>query len=414
MEEKQMSPIKLGKKQGTVYQLENGKFRHKKMVITEQGKRKEMCVTGSTIQECLKKMALKDRQLEQKKDYKINTPLADAMYMWVKNVKAPTLVPQSIKSLNKTIKNQIEPSDIGHMRYQSVTTEELQSLINKLNLVDHYSKSTIKKTYDALNAFYRYTSTVHKFDNPMELVVKPSETNIIKPTKEIHYLSEEDTKKFIMAALSTYSDGDLIYKYGPMIAANLFLGLRISELLALQWKDINLEENYITINKTLITMDNPAYDSTQPEKMGKNKIYKNIEVIQHFTKNKKTRYVAINSSARELILYYKKSLEEYSPENYVLQTRNGNTTNVSGIAKTLAYIQKRAGIENKITGTHELRHTCASFYFANDIPIEVICAILGNSREVCEKTYVHIIEKNKREAAAKINLPGLDLHLNIE
>lgn len=414
MEEKQMSPIKLGKKQGTVYQLENGKFRHKKMVITEQGKRKEMCVTGSTIQECLKKMALKDRQLEQKKDYKINTPLADAMYMWVKNVKAPTLVPQSIKSLNKTIKNQIEPSDIGHMRYQSVTTEELQSLINKLNLVDHYSKSTIKKTYDALNAFYRYTSTVHKFDNPMELVVKPSETNIIKPTKEIHYLSEEDTKKFIMAALSTYSDGDLIYKYGPMIAANLFLGLRISELLALQWKDINLEENYITINKTLITMDNPAYDSTQPEKMRKNKIYKNIEVIQHFTKNKKTRYVAINSSARELILYYRKSLEEYSPENYVLQTRNGNTTNVSGIAKTLAYIQKRAGIENKITGTHELRHTCASFYFANDIPIEVICAILGNSREVCEKTYVHIIEKNKREAAAKINLPGLDLHLNIE
>lgn len=414
MEEKQMSPIKLGKKQGTVYQLENGKFRHKKMVITEQGKRKEMCVTGSTIQECLKKMALKDRQLEQKKDYKINTPLADAMYMWVQNVKAPTLVPQSIKSLKNTIKNQIEPSDIGHMRYQSVTTEELQSLINKLNLVDHYSKSTIKKTYDALNAFYRYTSTVHKFDNPMELVVKPSETNIIKPTKEIHYLSEEDTKKFIMAALSTYSDGDLIYKYGPMIAANLFLGLRISELLALQWKDINLEENYITINKTLITMDNPAYDSTQPEKMGKNKIYKNIEVIQHFTKNKKTRYVAINSSARELILYYKKSLEEYSPENYVLQTRNGNTTNVSGIAKTLAYIQKRAGVENKITGTHELRHTCASFYFANDIPIEVICAILGNSREVCEKTYVHIIEKNKREAAAKINLPGLDLHLNIE
>ena len=411
MKKSQDNVIKLGRNQGTIRPLENGKFQYRKMIITEQGRRTEVSVTAPTVEECMRKMSSKDRQLQQRKNYKQNTPLADAMYKWVENVKAPTLVPQSIISLKNTIKNQIEPSAIGHARFQSITTEELQTLINKLNFIDHYSKSTIKKTYDALNAFYRYVSTLYKFDNPMLLVVKPSDKNIVKPTKEIQFLSEEDTKKFIQASVSTFSNGDLIYKYGPMISANLFLGLRISELLALKWTDINLDEDYITINKTLITMENPAYDASQPEKMKTLNIHKVMEVVQPFTKTKRTRYVTINTSAKELILYYKEHLKKYKPTDYVMQSKNGNPTNISGVAKTLAYIQKRGGIENKITGTHELRHTCASFYFAQDIPIETICSILGNSREVCEKTYVHIIEKSKREAASKINLPGIELHL---
>ena len=162
MEKTENKALNLGKNKGAITQLENGKYRYSKMIITDRGKRTCICVTCASIPECIKRMSIKEKKIDQKKDYKVNTPLADAMYMWVQNVKTPTLVPQSIKSLKNTIKNQIEPSDIGHMRYQSVTTEELQSLINKLNLVDHYSKSTIKKTYDA----FAWTVALAPADDP--------------------------------------------------------------------------------------------------------------------------------------------------------------------------------------------------------------------------------------------------------
>ena len=66
-------------------------------------------------------------------------------------------------------------------------------------------------------------------------------------------------------------------------------------------------------------------------------------------------------------------------------------------------MQKNA--ETKVQGasTHTLRHTCASLLFKAGVPIEMICKILGNSREVCEKTYVHFAEEQMKNVANSMN-----------
>ena len=53
---------------------------------------------------------------------------------------------------------------------------------------------------------------------------------------------------------------------------------------------------------------------------------------------------------------------------------------------------------------HELRHTCASLLFRKGVPVEIIASILGNSREVCERIYVHFIEEQRKAAVAQISL----------
>ena len=82
MEKTENKTLNLGKNKGAITQLENGKYRYSKMIITDRGKRTCICVTCASIPECIKKMSIKEKKIDQKKDYKVNTPLADAMYMW--------------------------------------------------------------------------------------------------------------------------------------------------------------------------------------------------------------------------------------------------------------------------------------------------------------------------------------------
>lgn len=153
-------------------------------------------VYAKTTKECMEKMLSYEKTAKKKEFNARNKPLYLAMYDWVEEVKKPMLKSQSYDRLNSIIKNQIEYSKIGHFKYQSITTEELQDLIKELN-TQKYSHSTIKKVYDALNAFYKYISVKDKTDNPMSLVVMPREENVITKTKTITWLEEDDINKFI-------------------------------------------------------------------------------------------------------------------------------------------------------------------------------------------------------------------------
>ena len=204
--------MKLERGEGTFRNLKSGKLNYRKYIHLDNGDIKEVCVTGKTEAECIKKMVQKE--IDVKNNIKVikNKPLAEAMYDWLKTVKKPVLAPQSYDTLLKTIKNQIEALGIGNITYTSVSTEELQHFINMLNEEYHYSKSTIRKTYLALNAFYKYRSKTDKFNNPMELVNLPTNNNIIKETKEIKYMTEEQSVEFIKSAIATYKSGKLVYR----------------------------------------------------------------------------------------------------------------------------------------------------------------------------------------------------------
>jgi integrase len=325
------------------------------------------------------------------------------MNKWLTIIKQPTLKAQSYNRLKSTIKNQIENTSIGHTRYNMVTTEEIQSLINKLNN-DNYSHSVIKKTFDALNDFYRYISAKDKIDNPMLLVNMPTTDNIKAETKTVEFFEQDDIDKFITECSARYNTGTLKYRSGYAIASNIYMGMRIGELLALQWKDIDFESNTAYVCKTLIEIDNPEYDPNNKELMKEKGIKKVKFIVQNSTKKSKNRYVPINSKAKELLLLHKQNSQYTEPTDYIINTRNRKTNTIKNISDTIKSIEKAAETKVQASGTHVLRHTCASLYFRKGVGIETICQILGNTREVCEKTYVHFIEEQLKDAASKIDV----------
>lgn len=365
--------------------------------------KKEITVYGKTPKECMQKMREEEKNIKHVETSMEKETLYEAMIKWLQNVKKTTLKPQSYKRLESVIKNQIEKSDIGNERYRLITSEEIQDVINKLNEMN-YSHSVIKKVYDCLNDFYRYASAKNKIENPMLLVVMPTINHIKAETKIVEFFDQSDIDKFIEECGTTYKTGTYRYRYGYALAANIYLGMRAGELLALQWGDIDFEKNTIYVSKTIIEENNPEYDPNKKDIMKQKGIKKVIYTVQHSTKKSKNRYIPINSKAKQLLLKHKDISEFTEQDDFVISTRNRKNNTIKNISDTIKAIEIASETKVQSYGTHILRHTCASLYFKAGVPIETICQILGNTREVCEKTYVHFVEEQLKDAASKIDI----------
>ena len=54
------------------------------------------------------------------------------------------------------------------------------------------------------------------------------------------------------------------------------------------------------------------------------------------------------------------------------------------------------------SGTHDLRHGCASFLLAQDVPARAIMEVLGHS-EIGVNTYAHVLPELSHQAADAID-----------
>ena len=398
MKKRTISPLPRG--MGSMVLTKDGTIEYKRVLTLKNGEKTRRTVHGNTQLECMKKMEELEKELNTNNKPKNQQTLTEAMYEWMELKKRPILKEQAYKREIGTIKNQIGTSKIGHYRYQSIKTEEIQALLNDLNN-KKYSYSVIKKTYDSLNAFYRYVSVRDKFDNPMLLVEVWKKKNVNAEEKQIAYFSEEDIHKFVWTAGERYKTGKMRYATGYVLAANLYMGLRVGELLALQWKDVDFEKRSVFVCKTLIEVNNPEFDSTNPEKMKKLNVKKVIFKVQQSTKKEKNRYVPMNENALELMKLHYDNSTYIEPDDYVISTINGKTSTPKNVSDTIKAIVKRGKLSVQEWNTHILRHTCASLYFKAGVNLLIIAAILGNSVEVLQSTYVHLIEEQLQEAARK-------------
>lgn len=102
------------------------------------------------------------------------------------------------------------------------------------------SDSTVKKAYDAVNEYFR-TGVIQKtvLFNPALGVTVPAKKTFGKT--EIRYYDDEEVKKLCAAAVSVYSNGKRIYRLGDAVIVDLNTGLRLAELRALKWTEIDFD-----------------------------------------------------------------------------------------------------------------------------------------------------------------------------
>lgn len=384
------------------FSFKSGRIYYRKRATLKDGSKKEIGVYGDSVKECLASYKDEEQRLNKGIVLPNKERLDSAMNFWLENYKKNELKVQSYQRLRGTIKNQIGLSSIAGERYQSITADELQVFINQFNNGE-ISYSTIKKVFDALNAFFRYASIKYKIDNPMLLVVKPTKGNTKKKSKDLVWFEQEDIDKFVAQAGVKWKTGRPKYSGGLVYAANLFMGLRIGELLALQWKVVDFENKKLYVGKTLIEKNNDDYDANDPDSK------KVLFIVQDSSKTGTNRYVPLNAKAITLLKEQKELTKYNEPDDYVISTCSRKTTTPKNANDTIKSIQKAAGTKVQNASSHSLRHTFASQLYKKGIRSEVIADFLGNSPEVMRTTYLHFEEELKYDAIDKLAREAIEL-----
>lgn len=393
--------------EGSISLRADGSYVYKKNID-----KKPVFVYGKSVQEVMRKMKAKEKELSEKQIEDIKETLSDAMHEWLKKHKANKLKSSSYDRLECTIKNQIDTSDIAHIRWQLITSDNIDEFINEL-INKEYSWSTIKKVYDALNDFYGHMADRKKIaDNPMILVEMPTKENVKKKVKAIEFFTEEDIVKFINEASKLMKHRNRPkYALGFGFIFMIFTGIRAGEAIALRWGDIDFENKTVMINKSIERVINREYDESNPELMKKKGITKYIDK-EDTTKTKATRLLALNKHAYEAITQMYKYAKFKEPTGFVFATETGVCNNISNMTRSLNAIQEKAEMSVQNSGLHVLRHTNASLLFKKNLPIEIIASLLGHSVEVCRETYLHFVQEQKAEAIQKLDAYNFEININ--
>lgn len=275
----------------------------------------------------------------------------------------------------ETIKK-IEETPLSIKNINDITSVEIQNYLNSLK---NYSDSTIKKIKEQFSQTFR--EAINKgyiLKNPMLDVIRPRST---KKRKVVRALEIEEQQK-LTDYLMSIPISDEPYKVAYLI--EMYLGLRIGEVLALRNTDINLHKNLISVNKTLST------DKNHKVIMGNStKTYAGI------------REVPIPSFIRNEIVSQMR-LAENNRDKQLFLTPNGEYVRPNNANRKLKELLEKMNITD-IT-SHSLRHTYGTRCIEAGMRAVALQRLMGHTDvAITLNTYTSVFNKYKETELEKVN-----------
>lgn len=372
---------------GSISQRADGTWTARMVIgVNEKGKPRIKALYGKTEREVKKK--LKDFQKEfYKNDQTVvqRSTVESYMRTWLYENKQNELKPKSFDRLEQTVLYQVIPN-VGHIQLAAFQSNDVQVMLNTLKK-EGFSYSTVKKAYDAVNECFR-TGVIQRtvVFNPALGVSVPSKKSFGKT--EIRYYNDEEVDKLCAAAKSVYSNGKRVYRLGDAIIVDLNTGLRLAELLALKWTEVDFKRRKVIVNSTRVIVKDRSDDAE----------HKYIVVEQDSAKSATSmREIDMDDACFEALSRLKEITGEF---DYVLSTKDGNPMLPRYLDRMLRKIAVAAELpEEKIYGLHSLRHTFASRLFAAGEDVKTVSELLGHSDiTITYNTYIHLINEQKRKA----------------
>jgi integrase len=278
--------------------------------------------------------------------------------------------------------NKIKPTDI--MKFYDLLEKDTQLVRKKGNNGSKTKKPLSGKTILEHHRLLR--AMLHKavywqliVTNPAERVQPPKAR---KPKRRSY---DDEQTKILLENLELLPNEDTKYKVA--IILTVFTGVRLGELMGLEWQDVDFKNGIISINRS----------SQYLADMGV------------FTKVPKTessiREIAIPEFIISLLEEYKLLYEEqksiygelWTNSDRLFVQADGKPMHPSTISKWFVKYVGQIGLP--VINFHGLRHTNASLLVAQNIDIAVISARLGHAQiSTTLDFYVHPLLSHNRKA----------------
>lgn len=261
---------------------------------------------------------------------------------------------------------------LGHLKIQKITT----SILN-----DYFTvKASCGLALSSLAQHRAILSSVMTLalsegvigTNPVTLV-----SSIPKTRSNQVVLSDEQMKKLLTVA-RTYKSvrkGMGLHCIYHILLLALATGMRRGELLALKWRDINFENNRVSIVDNLVEIEGKQVLDTPKSANG----------IRTF-------------SVEPKVLQLLKTELWTTAEGLVFQKGTGEYIPFSNLTSAYKGCLKLAGIPPEVR-LHDLRHTHVTHLLANHYDIKLVSQRIGDDPKTVMNTYAHVMPHKDKEAS---------------
>ena len=221
---------------GNIYLRKDGRYEGRITIgKNEQGKRQYRAFFGKTKNEVYDKMAL----FLEKSDFHKNCDISfqEIYVQWEQfircRVKESTLANYRMKA-----EKHILP-EFGNVKMETISTERIRQFVQDA-LLKKLSNRYVSDILVLMKSIFKFAVSHFQIHNPAEDLIMPK-----KPRTEVRLLSAEEQSR-LHQYIAEHHD---LTSLG--IALAKATGLRIGELCALQWGDIDLEKRILTVSKTV-------------------------------------------------------------------------------------------------------------------------------------------------------------------
>ncbi len=315
---------------------------------------------------------------EQKKgDEKMK--LKELLELWLEKYMKHTI---KIRTYNryKSICDLHLIKDLGEYELEELKQNVLQDFLLK-KIDENYSTNTIKGIVSVLKQALKLAIT-------LEFVDKEYCSNLKMPSSEEKEISVFTKKE--QHAIESFCLNHKKRNYIGIVIC-LYTGIRLGELLALTWDDIDFNSNLLTINKT-------SYSA---------KVDGKTQIIVDKPKTKKSnRVIPLPNQLVKLLKIIKKE----SNSKYVITTINLGMVGNRSYQRTFKYILKKVNVPYR--NFHSLRHTFATNAIELGMDVKTLAEILGHTNAMITlNRYSHSLLNYKIEMMNKL---GKNLNLSIK
>lgn len=292
------------------------------------------------------------------------------------------LLARTLEDYEADLSNRILPR-FGHRKPAQITADSVASFIRELEIEEELSGARIKNILKPLRgtldlAVRRGLIAV----NPLSLLTSDERPKATE--REHHIWAPEEITSLLEESSKLSRKPTSHYDYSALLAVAIYTGLRISEILALRWQDIDLKGECLTVRHQLSR--------------------KGAALVEPKTRAGKRR-VPLASEMVSLLTKHKLGSTYSTEEAFVFASRVGTALNARNVVRRgFEPALEAAGlrpIDPKIT-FHDLRHAFASIMIERGTTSVELATVMGHrDSRTTERIYIHLFNRAKMEARVR-------------
>ena len=354
-----------GAGEGSIYRRKDGRW----AASISIGGRRRQTFYGKTRVEVQEKM--QQALYEQQRGTLVTgkqTKLADFLNQWLEEIKRPgPLKPLSYVVYRDILDLHLIPA-LGHIAIGKLPPQHVQRLYTA-KAEEGLAPATIHRIHGVLHGALKLAVEWNLVARNVCDVVKPPQPG----KRDYRVLTKDEAKQLLAVARDHWLE--------PVLILAITTGMRLGEILALHWEDIDFEHKVLVVRHTV------AY-------------VKGVGMQEGTPKTSKSHAAIALPGITLSALAQHRATHPALPSALIFCRPNGDYYTQSTVRFCFNRLLEQAGLPH--IRFHDLRHSAATFLLGMGVPMKIVQDILRHSNiSMTADTYSHVSAAMQVEAMEK-------------